>query len=92
MKNYFRSALAIVAVSGMLASCDGNGKKNEGDSVHVDSSVNVKTDTTLTVDTSGKDTVAISDSTQLVVPKTDTVGKTVTKETTVKKKVTKKDN
>jgi hypothetical protein len=92
MKTKFTYALAIVAVAGMLSSCDGNGKNDKVDSMHVDSSVNVKTDTTAVVDTSSKDTITTADSSKLLIPKNDTVGKVITKETTVKKKVTKTDN
>lgn len=93
MKPLFKFTMVLAVAASALTACNGNGKKDEGDSAKVDSSVSVQSsvDTTVKTDTAAKvDTLGLSDTTAVAPASGDTVSRTVTKKTVVKKTVTKK--
>lgn len=93
MKPLFKFTMVLAVAASALVACGGNGKKDEGDSTKVDSSVSVNSsvDTTIKTDTAAKvDTMGLGDSTTIAPASGDTVSRTVTKKTVVKKTVTKK--
>jgi len=92
MKALLKITAVLALAAGTLTACDGSGKKDEGDTSKVDSSVSVNSsvDTTIKTDTASKvDTAGLGDSTAAAPAGNDTVSRKITKKTIVKKTVTK---
>jgi hypothetical protein len=92
MKALLKITAVLALAAGTLTACDGNGKKDEGDTSKVDSSVSVNSsvDTTIKTDTASTvDTAGLGDSSAAAPAGNDTVSRTITKKTVVKKTVTK---